>query len=83
LETFRIDERTGEKIADWLKNGSAAESEEPANETDAFLKMIHDADSKESLGKIGLRIKESTLPESVKAIIRGAYREKFNSLSAV
>ena len=58
-KTFRIDEGTGERIAGWL-SGVAATNQEPAvpnEDTESFLQMIHNADSKESLGKIGLRIK--------------------------
>ena len=79
-KTFRIDERTGEQIAGWLRN---APTPEPVDntETENFLQMIYEADNKDTLNRIGLKIKESHLPESAKAIIRGAYREKFNSLA--
>jgi hypothetical protein len=79
--TFQITEQTGEQIASWLQGGSVAKPEEPVTDTDNFLELIHEADSKESLGKIGLRIKQSDLPDHQKDIIRGAYREKFNSLA--
>ena len=81
--TFQITEQTGQQLASWLKGGSVAKQEEPIaqnEDTDGFLELIHNAESKESLNKIGLRIKENTLPESAKDIIRNVYRERFNSL---
>ena len=63
-KTFRITERTGEQIAGWL-SGSAPvnqsvnqESMVDHEETDHFLNLIHNADSKESLGKIGQQIRD-------------------------
>jgi hypothetical protein len=82
-KTFRITERTGEKIAGWLSGSEPVESVVDHEETDHFLNLIHNADSKESLGKIGQQIKTSTLPETQKDIIRKVYRERFNSLAAV
>ena len=76
--TFQIDERTGELIAGWL---SGTPQPDYSTETDSFLNLIHNADSKSTLNKIGLKIKESTLPESVKAAIREVYKERFNSLA--
>jgi len=78
-KTFRITERTGEQIALWLSGN--LQSKDYSTETDHFLQMIHEADSKESLGKIGLKIKESPLPEHQKDIIRNVYRERFKSLA--
>jgi hypothetical protein len=81
-KTFQINERTGELIAQWLSGSQV--KEEPANyvtETDHFLRMIHDADSKDALGKIGLKIKESKLPEKQKDVIRSVYKERFKSLA--
>ena len=72
-KTFRIDERTGELIAGWLSGSGPVHDEE----TTHFLKLIHNADSKESLNRIGHSIKESTLPESEKDIIRNVYRERY------
>jgi nucleoside-triphosphatase THEP1 len=82
-KTFQITERTGEQIAGWLSGSEPVESTVDHEETDHFLNLIHNADSKESLGKIGQQIKTSTLPESAKDIIRKVYRERFNSLAAV
>jgi hypothetical protein len=83
-KTFQIDETTGEQIANWLQNAPTPEpaGQEPIEEADTahFLRLIHEADSRESLGKIGLAIKESTLPESAQATIRMVYKEKFNSV---
>ena len=77
--TFRIEEQTGELIAGWLAgNQSPVVMRE---DTDSFLQMIHEADSKDSLNKIGLKIKESTLPESEKDVIRDVYRKRFKSLA--
>ena len=78
-KTFQIDEGTGELIAGWLSG-----SQEPINhctETENFIEMIHNAKCRGALGKIGLKIKESTLPESEKAVIRKVYQERSNSLA--
>ena len=79
-KTFRIDERTGEQIAGWLRNAPTSEPGDNT-ETENFLQMIYEADNKDTLNRIGLKIKESTLPEQQKAVIRGVYREKFNALA--
>ena len=78
-KTFRIDESTGEQIGRWLAGKPV--NQEPADSTETFLKMIHDADTKDALNKIGLKIKSSTLPESQKDVIRDAYRERLGSLA--
>ena len=78
-KTFRIDESTGEQIGRWLTGKPV--NQEPADSTETFLKMIHDADTKDALNKIGLKIKSSTLPESQKDVIRDAYRERLGSLA--
>jgi DNA polymerase III delta prime subunit len=89
-KTFQIDETTGEQIASWLKNTPTLEpvDQEPSdsdndNDTAHFLRLIHEADSRETLGRIGLAIKESELPETAKATIRTVYKERFNSLTTV
>ena len=84
-KTFRIDEGTGQQIAGWLSGSQPANRLRAADneETTRFLNLIHEAESKDALGKIGLKIKESTLPESAKDIIRNVYRERSNSLAAV
>jgi len=80
-KTFLITEETGEQIANWLQNGSPIMQEDDNEEMDHFLQMIHAADSKDALGKIGQQIKKSTLPESQKDIVRNAYRERLGSLA--
>jgi len=82
-KTFQITERTGQQIAGWL-SGSAPVNQEPMVDnttTENFLKMIHNAESKDTLKRIGQQIKASTLPESAKAAIRSIYREKYNSVA--
>jgi DNA polymerase III delta prime subunit len=74
-KTFRINERTGEQIALWLSGN--LQSKDYSTETDHFLQMIHEGDSKESLGKIGHSIKDSTLPEHQKDIIRNVYGVRY------
>ena len=74
-KTFRIDEGTGELIALWLAGKPVTDS------TENFLKMIHEADTKDLLAKIGLKIKASTLPEQQKDVIRDAYRKRLGSLA--
>jgi hypothetical protein len=76
-KTFQITEKTGEMIASWLSGNPGIYNEETEN----FLQMIHNADSKESLNKIGRKIKDSTLSESQKEVIRSVYRERSNSLA--
>ena len=81
-KTFLIDEGTGELIAGWLVGNPV--NQEPTGyctETDHFLKMIHDAGSKDALGKIVSKIKASKLSDTDKEIIRKAYRERSNSLA--
>lgn len=51
-----------------------------SEETDKFLSMIRNAKTKESLQEIGARIKESTLPETQKEIIRSVYKNKVTEL---
>jgi energy-coupling factor transporter ATP-binding protein EcfA2 len=81
-KTFQITEQTGEQIADWLSGNSVnQEPTDSGTETENFIKMIQNAKCRGALGKIGLKIKESTLPESEKEIIRGVYRERSNSLA--
>jgi len=77
-KTFQITERTGELLASWLSGANPVIGNEG---TENFLRQIADADSKESLNKIGQQIKASALPESEKAIIRKVYRERVNSLA--
>ena len=77
--TFQVTEQTGEQIALWLAGKPV--NQEPADSTESFLKMIHDADSRDALNKIGLKIKESRLPEKERDIIRNVYRERSNSLA--
>jgi len=86
--TFRIDERTGQQIAGWLSGNPTPLRQEQVNRepvddttTENFLKMIHDAESKDTLKRIGQQIKTSTLPESAKAAIRMVYKEKYNSVA--
>ena len=78
-KTFQIDEGTGELIAAWLSGNPVIQ--EPCKETERFLKLIHAAASKDALGKIGKKIKDSMLSESQKEVIRKVYREKSNSLA--
>jgi hypothetical protein len=83
-KTFLIDEGTGELIAGWLVGNPQPASQEPTDfytETENFVKMIQNAKCRGALGKIGLKIKESTLPESEKEVIRSVYRERSNSLA--
>jgi len=75
--TFLIDEEMGEQIAGWLSGNPQPDY---SADTDRFLKMIHAADSKDSLTQVGLQIKESALPEQQKDAIRSVYRERVNSL---
>ena len=75
-KTFQIDELTGEQIAFWLSG-----KQESADSAESFLQMIHNAESKESLNRIGLKIKESRLPESQKDVIRSAYKDRLSSLA--
>ena len=77
-KTFPITERTGELIAGWLNGVNLVM---PCSDTDTFLRQIADADSKEVLGKIGLKIKESALPEAQRETIRNAYRERLSALA--
>jgi len=72
---FQIDEGTGERIACWLAGMS------DTTETERFVSMIHSADSKDTLSVIGAKIKESTLPEQEKGLIREVYRKKYSSLA--
>ena len=72
---FQIDESTGEQIACWLSGMS------DTTETERFVNMIHSADSKDTLSTIGTKIKESTLPEQEKGLIREVYRKKYSSLA--
>lgn len=72
---FLITEETGEMIKHWLVE---AKPQEHSTETDKFLALIHNADTKDTLKGIAAKIKESTLPESQKRIIRTLYKEKFN-----
>ena len=76
--TFQIDERTGQLIAGWLSGNPQPDY---STETDSFLNLIHTADSKDTLNKIGQQIKASTLPEQQKDIIRSVYRERYKSLA--
>jgi len=86
-KTFLITEETGEQIAHWLQNGSVdmQEAKETVTsvdyDTDYFLQMIDEADSKDALGVIGLKIKESHLSESDKNMIRNIYRKRSRSLA--
>jgi len=87
-KTFRIDERTGQQIAGWLSGNPTPLRQEQVNRepvddttTENFLKMIHNAESKDTLKRIGQQIKTSTLPESAKAAIRSVYKEKYNSVA--
>jgi hypothetical protein len=82
-KTFQIDERTGQQVAGWLSGTPQPVNQEPdySTETDSFLNLIHNAESKESLNRIGQQIKTSTLPEQQKDIIRSVYRERFKSLA--
>ena len=75
-KTFRIDESTGEQIALWLTGVKSV-----TDSTENFLKMIHEADTRDLLAKIGLKIKASTLPEQQKDVIRDAYRKRLGSLA--
>ena len=77
-KTFQINEGTGELIAGWLSGNQ--EQTDHCTETEHFLKMIHDAGSKDALGKIVPKIKASKLSDSDKEIIRKAYKERSNSL---
>jgi len=74
--TFQVTEQTGEQIALWLTGVKPV-----TDSTENFLKMIHDADTKDLLAKIGLKIKASTLPEQQKDLIRDAYRKRLGSLA--
>jgi len=83
-KTFRIDERIGEQIAAWLSGNLQPINQEPddfSTETEKFIEMIHNAKCHSALGKIGLKIKESPLSESEKAVIRKVYKERSNSLA--
>ena len=78
-KTFQIDERTGEQISSWLA-GNVLVEQEPT-ETESFLQMINNANTKQALGKVASKIKESTLSETEKEVIRKVYRERSNSLA--
>ena len=80
-KTFQITEQTGEQLAAWLSGCPVIQEPSVCKETEHFLKMIHDAASKEVLGRIGLKIKDSPLSESQKEVIRKVYRDKSNSLA--
>ena len=85
-KTFQITERTGEQIAHWLAGVTEIPMQDsqcpmPCTETENFLNLIRHADTKDSLNKIGISIKESTLPESEKDVIRDVYRKRFKSLA--
>ena len=81
--TFQIDEKTGQQIAGWLSGISMPDAlcRMPCSEIDNFLALIHNAESKDALNKIGQQIKVSTLPESEKDVIRDVYRERYKSLA--
>jgi len=79
-KTFLITERTGEQIALWL-SGANPSIDDGETETDAFLQMIHAADNRDTLKEIGSKIKNSTLSEQQKEVIRNVYRERSNSLA--
>jgi len=75
-KTFQITEETGEQIKKWL---SEAKPILHCAETDKFLMLIRNTDSKESLREIGTKIKESTLPETQKDILRTVWTERNNA----
>jgi len=80
---FLITEGTGEKIKHWLSEAKPQEQAKPlehSTETDKFLALIHSADTKDTLKGIAAKIKESTLSESQKRIIRTMYKEKLNTV---
>ena len=89
-QTFKIDERTGTQIKEWLSGTTplvppvmhnAGNLAEHGTETSDFLELIENANSKTTLSEVGLKIAASTLPEVQKSIIRTAYRDKLSVLA--